>query len=59
MWLVGLDSGKITGTGVAAAIARIAASVKVPARPVVPIRMVGATCRMTVSRSYRGAAAKP
>jgi hypothetical protein len=60
VWLVGLDSGKITGTGVRAAISRIAVSVKVPAVPVVPIRMVGATCRITASRhGYRTASSRP
>jgi hypothetical protein len=40
---VGSDSGKITGSAVCAAISRTAASVNVPAVPLVPTRMVGAT----------------
>jgi len=42
-----------------AAISRIATSENVPGVPLVPIRIVGRTCRTTVSRSYPSALSKP
>jgi hypothetical protein len=50
---VGLDSGNTIGDLARAAMALIACSVKAPWVPLVPIRMVGATWRTTVSRSCR------
>ena len=52
---VGLDSGKMTGACVRAAISAMASSVKEPWVPLVPIRIVGATRRTTAARSYRPA----
>jgi hypothetical protein len=48
---VGLDSGGTIGAGVRAAISRITGSVKAPGVADVLIRIVGAICRTTVSRS--------
>ncbi len=47
---VGLESGKITGLGVLAAISRTIASVKAPAAVERPIRTVASTLRITSER---------
>ena len=47
---VGFESGKTMGAAVAAAIVRRAVSVKAPATPLVPSKMVGATLLTTSSR---------
>ena len=48
---VGLARGGWLSGSVSAAISRIAVSEKTPGLPLVPIRIVGATWRMTVSRA--------
>ncbi len=45
--------------GTCLAISRMADSVKLPATPLVPMRIVGRTYRITVSKSYRSASGKP
>ena len=56
---VGFERGRTTGVGTCLAISRMADSVKLPGTPLVPIRIVGRTYRMTVSKSYGSAAGKP